>query len=416
MPSWFDKFKSWFGGQPADEPETESVTEQQAQWVDPSETMFEVPVLNLVAITGGIISTTTDPAQAARAISWGNSVGDELDATPLQDLEEIACDLSYPAHPLLPDGLLFAPGCMEEKWVFAHQGGRFIVARSWTGDVEVTAKLERDGGRVLLRDLRLPKDSLLGLLGEPVQTLDWLIRTHCLGQLLPLPVGEDGARMLQESPLLAFSSFGNRAVCAACSWDPPPPPVPLRVTGRVMQAVRAGDHSEVLRLLEAGASPETPCPVEGLTPLCIAAIRGDIQMIDLLLSKGADPNLGEETGIVPLAHAIRQDHALSFIEHLHQAGTDTKVLTDMGFSLLHLAAEAGRADVIPWLLERGLELEARTEHGHTPLHLAGALGKLEAARALLAGGADREAKSPNGTAREIAEAEGHPEVAKQLGS
>jgi len=42
-------------------------------------------------------------------------------------------------------------------------------------------------------------------------------------------------------------------------------------------------------------------------------------------------------------------------------------VNDDGFGVLHAAAETGRADLIPWLVERGAALETRTRHGNTAL-------------------------------------------------
>jgi ankyrin repeat protein len=91
-----------------------------------------------------------------------------------------------------------------------------------------------------------------------------------------------------------------------------------------------------------------------------------------------------------------------------------RAVNDDGFGALHAAAEVGHAALVPWLLEKGLDLEARTGRGHTPLHLASALGHVDAAAALLDAGAEAGATSPEGTARQIAEAQGKPDIVALL--
>src|SRR5690554_2839508 len=104
--------KAKFGGRsPGSNDETgkRSVSQKRAQWLAPEHTPFAVPVLDLIAITGQMLSTSQDPNAATRLLSWPNSVGEELDASGLAKLEPLACALRYPADPSLADGLLFTP-------------------------------------------------------------------------------------------------------------------------------------------------------------------------------------------------------------------------------------------------------------------------------------------------------------------
>jgi len=52
------------------------------------------------------------------------------------------------------------------------------------------------------------------------------------------------------------------------------------------------------------------------------------------------------------------------------------------YTLLHIAAEAGHANVVKLLLRHGASRSALDEDGQTPLHLATASGHLEAVKAL----------------------------------
>lgn len=53
-------------------------------------------------------------------------------------------------------------------------------------------------------------------------------------------------------------------------------------------AIRANDLNAVRAALAAGADVETPS--NELRPLALAAIRGELEMVDLLLAAGADPD------------------------------------------------------------------------------------------------------------------------------
>ncbi len=97
----------------------------------------------------------------------------------------------------------------------------------------------------------------------------------------------------------------------------------------------------------------------GESALMIAAIKGDVADLKLLLARGAKVNLP-------------------------------------GWSPLHYAATGGSAAIIRLLLSKGARLEARSPNGSTPLMMAARYGNEEAVDALLAAGADRGAKNDLG--------------------
>lgn len=59
-----------------------------------------------------------------------------------------------------------------------------------------------------------------------------------------------------------------------------------------------------------------------------------------------------------------------------------------GWTPLHLAAQAGRADVVKVLLECGADVDARDDRGGTPLHRALWHEQGDAAAVLIGSGAD----------------------------
>lgn len=102
----------------------------------------------------------------------------------------------------------------------------------------------------------------------------------------------------------------------------------------LVRAVLAGDLVGAGDALRAGADPNAKDPL-GYPPLCLAAGRGQPQMVELLLTAGADPLLPD---------------------------------TRMGASALHKAAQSGVIDVARLLLDRGAFINVQAPiHGHTPL-------------------------------------------------
>jgi hypothetical protein len=406
MPSWKGRLRSLFG-QGSEPPPPESAPPQpssteRARWLAADASPFGVPVLDLISVTGNYLSASRDPEIAQRAISWRSSSGDELDVTPLAGVPERRVDLRYPCDPLLRDGLLFCPSEMEHKWVLALRGDDILIARSWLGDVAVLARGRRVGGELIIDELRVRTDAQLDRCGELVPTIDWLIRSHALRQNLPLPVHAAGAAELEADPLIAMSMFGHMARCAATSWDPPAPAQPLRTDSRLMQAVRFEDPVRVRELAAAGEPLDSPSPTQGFRPLATAAIKNDPTMLALLLELGADPNLGDDRGLVPLGRVIVHGGDEAMLDMLVAAGARTDVVNCDGFGLLHAVAETNRAELIPWMLAHGVGLETRTRHDHTPLHIACALGHVETAAALLDVGADPHAEAKAKDARTIA--------------
>jgi hypothetical protein len=409
--SWWSNMKRKLSGSSDPQPEESSPA---ARWIAAAENRFGVPVLDLTPITRGVLSTTKDPAIAARAVGWGTSTGAELDDAALRVVAPISCTLRYPAAPVLPEGLLFTPSCMEEKWVIAFRRGSILAARSWTGGVEAVAETRREEDALVVHALQVADPSSLRIFGDPVQAFDWLVRSHALGQALPLPASDDGLAMLEAVPISVFSPFGAKALCAAREWSPPLPDRPLRSDGALVVAVRDGDTARARALCAAGEPVDAPTTCAGYTALSVALVRGDVAMVRALLDLGADPDTRSDRGNFPLGHGIVHKAALEALEALVARGANVHAVNDDGFGALHAAAEVGHAAVVPWLLEKGLDLEARTGRGHTALQIACALGHVDAAAALLDAGADAGADSPDGTARAIAETQGKQEAVALL--
>ena len=398
MPWWSKRSGGHEGGSPGP-------AVDRAEWVPASENPFGVPILDLIRVTGSIIAASGDPRAAEISISWASKMVSEvpMDFAPKSSFP---CDLRYAADADLPDGWLFVPSVMEEKWVIGYKGGRVWMIRSWTGKVLATGKTRREEGHLVVERIDA-SDDVLTTFGEPIPTFDWMLRAHALGQVLPLPVNEKGARLLEATPLAAFSSYGRVARCASTSWAPPPPARPLRSTSDLAVAVRMERAERVAELATAGASLDARAAVGGFTPLHIAAIKGNMALTRQLLELGANPNVLADRNASVFVTALVHKAPVELMQLLLTHGADAGVANADGFGALHALAEVNRPEPLAFLLSLGLDREARTRHGHTPLHIAAGLGHVEALEALLAAGADVGARSPSGhTARDIAQSAG----------
>ncbi len=92
------------------------------------------------------------------------------------------------------------------------------------------------------------------------------------------------------------------------------------------QAINMEKYYNVKTLLEAGANPNIEC-APGVTPLILCAGTRNMQIVDLLLEAGADPDLASSyNGKTPLMAAVERGNS-PFAEKLLAAGANPS-LTD----------------------------------------------------------------------------------------
>jgi ankyrin repeat protein len=130
----------------------------------------------------------------------------------------------------------------------------------------------------------------------------------------------------------------------------------LRLTPLHLAALR-GDAEEVERLLNGGADPNVR-DVFGRTPLHYAAARNHKAAAELLLSRGADPNAKDESGETPLDLAAKWWAAwfcdVDVARVLLERGAEADALE----AALESAVAAGCVEVVELLLSRGARLSA----------------------------------------------------------
>uniref|UniRef100_A0A673BQ61 Ankyrin-1 n=1 Tax=Sphaeramia orbicularis TaxID=375764 RepID=A0A673BQ61_9TELE len=108
----------------------------------------------------------------------------------------------------------------------------------------------------------------------------------------------------------------------------------------------------------------------GLTPLHVASFMGHLNIVKILLQKGASPSASNVvTGHTPLHIAAREGHVQTVRILLDMEAQQTK-MTKKGFTPLHVASKYGKVDVAELLLERGANPNAAGKNGLTPLHVA----------------------------------------------
>lgn len=95
--------------------------------------------------------------------------------------------------------------------------------------------------------------------------------------------------------------------------------------------------------------------------LHFCAERGDIKLLELLLSHGAEIDCPDQFGRTALHYAVKHVH-LPVVRKLLGWGADTEVADCEGLTPLHLAVDAGAEAIVLLLIEQGADLNAAIEY------------------------------------------------------
>jgi len=183
-------------------------------------------------------------------------------------------------------------------------------------------------------------------------------------------------------------------------------------------AVARERHQEIKKLIKARADVSVPDEY-GLTPLDWAFLFGapSVDIVELLLTKGADVHARSEKGYTPL-HAAAASGSVEAVALLLANGADVNapqtekathrlmifgirygpfgLLQGKGWTPLYAGVSSGSAGVVELLLAKGANVNAKYLEGSTPLMFAADAGSVEIVKLLLAKGADVNARSEKG--------------------
>ena len=214
-------------------------------------------------------------------------------------------------------------------------------------------------------------------------------------------------------------------------------------TPTLLGAVDAGDIELVQSLISKGADVNVKND-RGETPLHLLK-RGNRDIAELLIAKGADVNAKNNNGSTPLhwPYGIKKD----IVELLIAKGADvnardnagnTPLITPFGMAKdiaelliakgadvnannngnetpLMRAAITGRRDLAELLIDKGTDVNAKDRAGRTPLHYAASQGHKEVVEVLIAKGADVNVSNNAGvTPLGMAEERGNTEIVEIL--
>ena len=108
-----------------------------------------------------------------------------------------------------------------------------------------------------------------------------------------------------------------------------------------------------------------------LSAIHVAAECGHVQVVEILLSYGADKEMvsGGSLRTRPLHVAVRAGH-VAMVRYLLDNGTNVAAVDGNGAQAIHVAAECGSKVILSLLLGRGVTIGSTRADGAQPLHLA----------------------------------------------
>eukprot|EP00747_Dinoflagellata_sp_TGD_P185929 gnl/TRDRNA2_/TRDRNA2_42723_c0_seq1.p1 gnl/TRDRNA2_/TRDRNA2_42723_c0~~gnl/TRDRNA2_/TRDRNA2_42723_c0_seq1.p1 ORF type:complete len:416 (+),score=65.47 gnl/TRDRNA2_/TRDRNA2_42723_c0_seq1:73-1320(+) len=146
-------------------------------------------------------------------------------------------------------------------------------------------------------------------------------------------------------------------------------------------------------LLDQPSAVNMPVDFDSGSVLHIASMRGQTEMAQLLVHRGADVNCVNHARQTSL-HAACENNRGAVVMELLVAGADADQRDAMKQTPLHRAAYTGSVDALIALLDYGANTRLRDEGGLAPIHKAATMGRSMAADLLL----ERDPASANATA------------------
>uniref|UniRef100_A0A3Q4N736 Uveal autoantigen with coiled-coil domains and ankyrin repeats b n=1 Tax=Neolamprologus brichardi TaxID=32507 RepID=A0A3Q4N736_NEOBR len=156
---------------------------------------------------------------------------------------------------------------------------------------------------------------------------------------------------------------------------------------RLMKAVERGEVDKVSAVLNKKGIIPTKLDVEGRSAFHLAATRGHLEVLNLILGHNVDVTASDAAGKSALHLASRNGHSLC-VQKLLQHNCPVGNVDLQGRTALHDAVMAGCASSVKLLCDSGAAVNATDFDGRTPLILATQMCHPRICQLLLERGAD----------------------------
>ncbi|XP_029796887.1 ankycorbin isoform X3 [Suricata suricatta] len=164
---------------------------------------------------------------------------------------------------------------------------------------------------------------------------------------------------------------------------------------RLLQAVENGDAEKVASLLGKKGASATKQDSEGKTAFHLAATKGHVECLRVMVTHGVDVTAQDTAGHSALHLAAKNSHH-ECIRKLLQSKCPAGSVDSSGKTALHYAAAQGCLQAVQVLCEHKSPINLKDLDGNIPLLLAVQNGHSEVCRFLLDHGADVNSRDKNG--------------------
>ncbi|XP_012495977.1 PREDICTED: ankycorbin isoform X2 [Propithecus coquereli] len=164
---------------------------------------------------------------------------------------------------------------------------------------------------------------------------------------------------------------------------------------RLLQAVENGDAEKVASLLGKKGASATKHDSEGKTAFHLAAAKGQVECLRVMVTHGVDVTAQDTTGHSALHLAAKNSHH-ECIRKLLQSKCPAESIDSSGKTALHYAAAQGCLQAVQVLCEHKSPINFKDLDGNIPLLLAVQNGHSEVCRFLLDHGADVNSRDKSG--------------------
>lgn len=150
---------------------------------------------------------------------------------------------------------------------------------------------------------------------------------------------------------------------------------------------------------------------QGRTPLLYGAGWSNMEAVTYLLDHGANLKVTDDSGNGVLHWAARSDKQVEVLNLLISKGAQKELKNDEGYAPLACGVRQQSKAVVRCLLSCGANIESTVSDGKTPLIVSSMRGKVEPARCLLSKGAEVSKCDNKGeTALHYAVSNGYPDM------
>ncbi len=190
--------------------------------------------------------------------------------------------------------------------------------------------------------------------------------------------------------------------------------VAVAPAAEIHDVAQQGDIDRVKELIEENPELVNTPDDASQTPLHLAVAGGQTEIVELLISKGADVNALNTVNQSIMLYAAYFGNA-EIAEMLITKGARLNDQDAFGRAPLHYAARQHNYEATALLIENKAEIDIRDNIGETPLHFAIRWGYDDIAELLIDGGADLSITTEDGkTYLHLASIKGFPAVTELL--